>query len=145
MTRFRLWCIPFALLAVGGSARAQRAGGSPVSTATSTSSSHGRSVAAPSQTQTAGGAWTGTASKWGGSPPQAPVSSQARAYAIPNAYLLDGVASPTSAPQTLIVDTVYAAPVAAGVATDVGPRVTAHEARQPTTMEVYRQQRFGKP
>jgi hypothetical protein len=144
MTRFRLWCVPLALFAVGGSARAQHAGGSPVPNATSTSGSHGHSAAAPSRAQTAGGAWTGTASKWGGSPPQAPVSSQARAYAIPSAYLLDGIASPLSAPQTLVVDTVYTAPVSA-VAGDVSAKVTARETRQLTTMEVYRQQRFGKP
>lgn len=137
MTRFRLMFVSIALLALAGSAGAQRWGGSP-----SSSSAKGGSSAQVHQA--GGGSWNGSVSKWGGSPVQPAGNPRAQlVYVIPmNAYLPAAVAAPAPVPVTYVVDTVYSAAPANPVAMQV---VAPSRAKpQLTTMEVYRQQRFGK-
>ncbi len=137
MTRFRMMFILVALLAAASPARAQHRGGGPVS-----SDRHD----APAETKHAsGGAWNGTASQWGGSPVQAPAVSRLRfQYVIPsNAYIPVAVEAVRPIAVTYVVDTAYA-PVPAG-AVEMRVVTSRHEPREQTTMDVYREQRFGKP
>jgi hypothetical protein len=136
MSRLRLLSIPLALLVVANTARAQHEGGARSS-----------SAAKPSAEvhQASGGSWNGTASKWGGSPVQAPANTRARiVYVVPaTVYVPAVVAAPAPVADSYVVDTVYAT-----TSTPVEMRVITsnHEPRQLTTIEVYRlQPRFQKP
>jgi hypothetical protein len=136
MLRFRLLVVPLALVLSTNPALAQRWGGSPPSASTKPAAQ----VKAAS-----GGAWNGTASKWGGSPVQSPATSQLRiVYVIPQTvYIPVATAAPAPDPSSYVVDTVYSSQTSP-VEMRVVRSVRAES--QPTTMDVYRQQaRFAKP
>jgi hypothetical protein len=139
MMKYQLLSVSLALASVAGSASAQRWGGSATST-----DKHGAPPPAAHEAS-AGGSWNGTASKWGGSPVVTPAAMHARtAYQIPlNAYFPVAETAPVQVPVTYVVDTVYVAAAQSPVDMQV---VTSRRApAQQTTMDVYRQQRFGKP
>ena len=138
MTRFRVIFVLVALSAVGSTAHAQQWG-------RSSSTASGRHGSTQESQQASGGAWNGTASQWGGSPVQAPAASRLRfQYVIPsNAYIPVAVAAVAPVAVTYVVDTVYA-PAPAG-AVEMRVVTSRHEPREQTTMDVYREQRFGKP
>jgi hypothetical protein len=130
-----------AALALAAPAGAQHYGGSPVS-------SGGRTRSSVESPQSAGGAWTGTASKWGGSPVvPASTDRQRVVYVIPgNAYLPQAIAAPAPVATTYVIDTVYASQAAQAAPVDMKVVTSAHQPSQPTTMDVYRQQaRFRQP
>jgi hypothetical protein len=137
MIRFRMMFVLVALLAAASPARAQHWGGGPVSS--------DRHDASAEMKHASGGGWNGTASQWGGSPVQAPAASRSRfQYVIPsNAYIPVVVAAAAPVAVTYVVDTVYA-PAPAG-AVEMRVVTSRHEPREQTTMDVYREQRFGKP
>jgi len=137
MTRFRMMFVLVALLAAASPARAQHRRGGPVSS--------DRHDASAETKQASGGAWNDTASQWGGSPVQAPAASRLRfQYVIPsNAYIPVAVAAAAPVAVTYVVDTVYA-PAPAG-AVEMRVVTSQHEPREQTTLDVYREQRFGKP
>jgi hypothetical protein len=60
-----------------------------------------------------------------------------------NAYIPVAVAAVAPVAVTYVVDTVYA-PAPAG-AVEMRVVTSRHEPREQTTMDVYREQRFGKP
>ena len=138
MTRFRVIFVLVALSAVGSTSHAQQWG-------RSSSTASGRHGSTQESQQASGGAWNGTASQWGGSPVQAPAASRLRfQYVIPsNAYIPVAVAAAAPVAVTYVVDTVYA-PAPAG-AVEMRVVTSRHEPREQTTMDVYREQRFGKP
>ena len=138
MTRVRMMLVPVALLLAAGSARAQHWGGH-------SSSAADKHDASAETKHASGGAWNGTASQWGGSPVQARAASRVRLqFVIPaNAYIPVAVAAAAPVAVTYVVDTVYA-PAPAG-AVEMRVVTSRHEPRERTTMDVYREQRFGKP
>jgi hypothetical protein len=134
MSRLRILSVPLALLVAVNAARAQHEGGARSS-----------STAKPSAEvhQASGGSWSGTASKWGGSPVQAPATRARIVYVVPVAVYVPAVVAPVPVADSYAVDTVYAT-----ASTPVEMRVITsnHEPRQLTTIEVYRlQPRFQKP
>ena len=138
MARFRVIFVLVALSAVGSTSHAQQWG-------RSSSTASGRHGSTQESQQATGGAWNGTASQWGGSPVQAPAGSRLRfQYVIPsNAYIPVAVAAVAPVAVTYVVDTVYA-PAPAG-AVEMRVVTSRHEPREQTTLDVYREQRFGKP
>ncbi|GEM_PF-2921487 len=138
MTRFRVIFVLVALSAVGSTSHAQQWG-------RSSSTASGRHGSTQESQQASGGAWNGTASQWGGSPVQAPAASRLRfQYVIPsNAYIPVAVAAAAPVAVTYVVDTVYA--LAPAGAVEMRVVTSRHEPREQTTMDVYREQRFGKP
>jgi hypothetical protein len=146
MTRFRLLCVPFALFAAMSTAHAQRRGGYG-GHAGATAGGHAAASYGGQPTAVrpaSGGAWTGRASKWGGSPVQAPsYARQGAIYGVGTyAYVPPVIAAPAAVPAVVLADT-------AVTAYDQGPTemrvVTTAAPRELTTMEVYRQQRFARP
>jgi hypothetical protein len=142
MARFQAMLVPVALLVMASSARAQRWGGSPPAAARA----HASPAEAHQLAQSSGGAWNGTASKWGGSPVQSRATVRVRG-SYPgdgNAYIPVAIAIPATAPMTYAADTACAA--AATEPVEMQVVTSTHEARQLTTIEVYRlQPRFQKP
>lgn len=138
MTRFRVIFVLVALSAVGSTSHAQQWG-------RSSNTASGRHGSTQESQQASGGAWNGTASQWGGSPVQAPAASRLRfQYVIPsNAYIPVAVAAAAPVAVTYVVDTVYA--LAPAGAVEMRVVTSRHEPREQTTMDVYREQRFGKP
>jgi hypothetical protein len=138
MTRFRVIFVLVALSAVGSTSHAQQWG-------RSSSTASGRHGSTQESQQASGGAWNGTASQWGGSPVQAPAASRLRfQYVIPsNVYIPVAVAAAAPVAVTYVVDTVYA--LAPAGAVEMRVLTSRHEPREQTTMDVYREQRFGKP
>jgi hypothetical protein len=137
MTRFHLLFVPAALALCASPVLAQHWGAAPASnTAKPAAEVH----------QASGGSWSGTASKWGGSPVQSQSDHRAR-----NVNLIQGIAYYPAAVaaqvpvQAACADAVDAAATSSSVEMKV---ITSKhdEPRQLTTIEVYRlQPRFQKP
>ena len=138
MTRSRVIFVLVALSAVGSTSHAQQWG-------RSSSAASGRHGSTQESQQATGGAWNGTASQWGGSPVQPPAGSRLRfQYVIPSsAYIPVAVAAVAPVAVTYVVDTVYAP--ASADAVEMRVVTSRHEPREQTTMDVYREQRFGRP
>jgi hypothetical protein len=130
MRTSRLLFVPAALL-LAAPAGAQKSPAAP-------GSAHAPAATLP---KGAAAAWTGTPSKWGGSPP-APARTQSGYTGQPVAYIPIVVAAPYPVPA--YADTTCTQPYQASVEMPVV--TTRHEERQLTTVEVYRlQPRFQKP
>jgi hypothetical protein len=139
MTRLSLLCVPLALFAATSSARAQHADASGTVTSARTSSPpHGARPAAAHPAS--GGAWTGSASQWGGSPP--PARSREHAAYPAERY-------PYVPVIVVVLPPVQVAPDTAVAGYDTGVTqmrvITTRASRELTTLDVYRQQRFAAP
>ena len=138
MTRFHVLRILIALLATAGTAAAQRETGTAAADPRTSSPPRG---ARPAPAHPAsGGAWTGTASQWGGSPP--PARSREHATYPAARYPYVPVIVVVLPPIPVVPDTAVA-----GYDTGVTQMrvITTHASRELTTMDVYRQQRFAAP
>ena len=154
MSTFRLLFVPLALVAVTAPARAQHRGGAASAPSTQRAAAQEQRGArewrhSSPDAGTSGGAWTGQASKWGGSPPERFVQPFSP-FAIPVPFVLDGAALPAAAPAvapTVVPGGVFVEPQPAAL--DPGAVqmqvIERHPPREMTTMDVYREQRFRKP
>jgi hypothetical protein len=143
MPRLHVLSIAVALVAATSSASAQYRGGGG-------NSSSARPAPANEVRQASGGAWNGTASKWGGSPVQSRNDGRNEArgavayFGQTGAYTYGAIAASAPVPATNYAADTACAPAAGPVQMQV---VTSqHEDHVPTTLEVYRSQpRFQKP
>jgi hypothetical protein len=140
MTRFHVFRILTALLATAGTAGiagAQRETGTAAAPHAASPSRGAKSAPAH---PASGGAWTGRASQWGGSPP--PVRSHEHAIYPVGRYGYIPIVVVELPPVPVAADS-------AAAAYDTGVTemrvITTHAPRELTTMDVYRQQRFARP
>ncbi len=138
MTRFHVLRILIALLATAGTATAQRETGTSAAAPHSSSPPHGTRPA-PAH-PASGGAWTGRASQWGGSPP--PARSREHTAYPAERYPYFPVVVVVLTPVPVVPDTAVAGYDAGVTQMQV---ITTRPSRELTTMEVYRQQRFAAP
>ena len=144
MIRFRAVSVVAGLFVAAAPAFAQQWGGSGAASPRSRAGAAEPRGSSGAVQSASGGTWDGRQPTWGGSPPVAPAPSRMRGvYLRPYYFIPMAVAAPAPVPAPVIVDTVYVAAAANPFEANVAP--PSPPARELTTMEVYRQQRFRRP